>query len=472
MTSKLPNRDIHSGQPPTPPSRDGRFWRKLALMLFLVCAFGCLTSFLVLNTPYWLTGVWTGLIAIAIFIHTINRVASSERKLIAFLQALKQNDFTITFAEHRNSHDYDLHSAFNQLNKVFNTLRSERQSQHQLLQVVVEQASAPLICFEEHDGSVYLMNNAAKLLFQIPFLQKIEALGRADNEVPSILKEIQVGEKRIHKLVYANKVTLVSIHASYILFEGRDLKVVTLQDVTSELAAKEADSWHRLLRVLTHEISNSAIPLSTLSSYVHEMIVASYRDGRDLTPEQRADLLNSLKTIDARSRSLKDFVYSFRLVGQVPEPRLESIGLKDLLHDATSLFAKEIEKENVELDVLIAHHEKVYADRSLTQQVFINLLKNAVEAMSELKSHKRIEIRTRKEGGKYLQVTIADCGAGITSEDMEQIFVPFFSTKSGGSGIGLSISRQIMLKQRGDISVQSVYGKGTCIFVSFVSSEK
>ncbi len=441
--------------------------RRLAFRLAAICAFGCITGYLIFDSPYWLAGIWTALITIFIFINTIRLVDSSERKLTSFLQALRQNDFAVTFAEDPRTDDYDLHRAFNQLNTIFKNLRSQRESQHQLLQVVVEQTGAPMICFDENNGEIYLINNAAKQLLQIPFLQKIDSLSRVDFELPKLLRDIRDGERHSHKLTQSGKVIFLIIHSCHILFEARNLKLIVLHDVTSELAVKEAETWHKLLRVLTHEISNSAIPLSTLSSYIYEMVVKSRDENRELTEEQRQDVMTSLRTIDQRSRTLKEFVHNFRMVGQVPEPMLQKINAREMMEDALVLFSKELEKEKIECTLHLADDVLVYADRNLTQQVLINLLKNAMEAMSNMKDHKRIDIRVAKEGNRYAHLHIRDWGTGISTEDLEQIFIPFFSTKKGGSGIGLSISRQIMQKQKGDITVESEIGKGSMFTVSF-----
>lgn len=443
---------------------------KVAVRLLSICFFGCATGFLVFNSPYWMAGIWTALITIGLFIHTIQFVDSSERKLTAFLQALRQNDFAITFSENPKTDDYDLHRAFNQLNNIFKNLRSERESQHQLLQVVVEQASAPLICFEESNGEVFLMNNAARQLLEIPFLQKVDALARIDFELPKLLKEINDGEKQSHKLTHAGKVRFLTLTSSHVLFEDKNLKVISMLDVTSELAAKEADTWHKLLRVLTHEISNSAIPLSTLSSYIVEMVKLAQDEKRELTEEQREDIITSLKTIDQRSRTLKEFVQNFRLVGQVPEPRLEKIYAYELIQDIINLFGKELIKENIEVNINIPKNIIVSADRSLTLQVFINLFKNAIEAMRNMKAHKKLAVWTTKEGHRYINILVADSGTGISQEDIDQIFIPFFTTKKGGSGIGLSISRQIMQKQKGDISVKSDVGIGSIFTITFLTN--
>jgi two-component system, NtrC family, nitrogen regulation sensor histidine kinase NtrY len=441
---------------------------KVAVRLLAICLFGCLTGFLFFDSPYWMAGIWTALITIGLFYETVRFVGQSEQKLTSFLQALHQSDFSITFSENIKSNDYDLHKAFNQLNEIFKKLRSDRESQHQLLQIIVEYAGAPMVCFEETNDEVYMINNAAKNLFQIPFLQKISSLARVDQELVDFVRGIRDGEKATFKLVLSGKSIFLSALACHVKFDGKELKLVALHDVSSELAAKEAETWQKLLRVLTHEISNSAIPLSTLSSFTHDLLVEADASDRRLTPDERQDVLVSLRTIDARSKSLKEFVQNFRSVNQIPEPVLQKINAYELVHQVGLLFAKDLEKENIELNISQqAELPEIFADKNLTFQVLINLVKNAIEAMSNFKENKKIEVAIQKEGSRFVQILVRDRGMGIDPSEMDQIFIPFYSTKKGGSGIGLSISQQIMQKQRGDISVQSEAGKGSTFTLSF-----
>jgi len=445
-----------------------RFRAKVALRLVAICISGCLTGFLIFDSPYWLAGIWTALLTVGLFFETVKYVDQSERKLTAFLQALRQSDFSVTFAEKKNSDDYDLHRAFNQLNEIFKRLRSDREAEHLLLHVVVEHAGAPMICFHESNDEVYLVNNAAKSLLQLPFLQNIKALNRIDPELPSYLKKMIDGEKSTFKIVQGGKTIMLSLTSCHVVFNKHELKLVALHDVSSELAAKEAETWQKLLRVLTHEISNSAIPLSTLSSYIHDMVTKANVDNRTLTTEERQDVMESLKTIDERSRSLKEFVQNFRSVNQIPEPRLEKIPLNDLILSTTRLFTKDLENENIQLSTEDAKDIFILADMNLTQQVLINLIKNAIEAMNNMKEMKSIELRVKREGSRFVHLSVCDTGRGIPAEEIDQIFIPFYSTKKGGSGIGLSISQQIMQKQRGDISVRSVPGQGSVFTLTFI----
>jgi nitrogen fixation/metabolism regulation signal transduction histidine kinase len=446
------------------------FRPKVALRLVAICFFGCLSGFLFFDSPYWLAGIWTALTTAALFYETVRFVDNSERKLTTFLQSLKQNDFSLSFPENSKSHDYDLHHAFNQLNDTFKNLRSEKESQHQLLQVVVEHAAVPLICFEENKDDVYLINNAAKTLFQIPFLQKIDSLWRVDRSLPDFLKEVQDGEKASFKLAIQGKSISLSVTSRHLVFQNKNLKLIALTDVSSELTAKEAEAWQKLLRVLTHEISNSAIPLSTLSSYIFEMVNEAEAENRELTREDRADLLDSLRTIGERSKSLKEFVTNFKSVNQIAEPILEKISVREIVNEITRLFTQECFKENITLQFDGSKSEyTISADKNLTMQVLINLMKNAIESLANLKAEKHIKIYVDKTGNHFVNIHISDSGCGIAPEDVDQIFIPFYSTKTGGSGIGLSISQQIMQKQKGNIVVQSSPGRGSVFTLNFTS---
>jgi two-component system, NtrC family, nitrogen regulation sensor histidine kinase NtrY len=440
---------------------------KVALRQFGICFFGCLTGYLIFDSPYWMSGIWTGLITAALFYETVTFVDQSERKLTSFLQALNQNDFSITFCENTESNDYDLHRAFNQLNETFKVLRSEKESQHQLLQVIVSTAAVPMICYEEGTEEVNLINDAAKTLFGIPFLQKLKALWRADPILPSFIREIEDGEKQSLKLVLSGKQFVLSVTSRHLVFKGKNLKLVAFHDVSSEMAMKEAETWQKLLRVLTHEISNSAIPLSSLSSFIYEMMREVEGEVRKLSAEEKDDVMTSLKTIEQRSRSLREFVTNFRTVNNVPEPDLQRISVKGLVDEICSLFRKEMEKENIRFCVpVFTEQYTVLADKNLTMQVMINVVKNAIESMSNMKQFKTISIKAEKVG-RYLNLSVYDTGCGIAKDDIDQIFIPFYSTKKGGSGIGLSISQQIMQKQKGDISVRSEPGKGTEFILTF-----
>jgi len=463
------HREETNGSVAIPKRLTKSFSFKVAVRLAGICFFGCATGFLLFDSPYWMASIWTGLATAALFYETVRFVNQSERKLTAFLQSIKQNDFTVTFSENQKSDDYHLHQAFNQLSETFMDLRADKETQHQLLQSVVAHAAVPLVCFDEVNDEVYLVNDAAKELFQVAFLRKIDSLRRVEGTLPDFLRNIRDGEKASLKLMRNGKYTFLSVTSRHLLFKEKKLKLIALTDVSSELAAREAEAWQKLLRVLTHEISNSAIPLSTLSSYISEMMTVAQKENRELSTEERKDVLESLKTIDQRSRSLKQFVANFKSVNQIPEPEMTSIPVDELVLEVGRLFSKDMEQQAIAFRTEVPELRYVTADRNLTMLVLINLMKNAMESMANMKEGKSIVIKVESTGSHFTQMHIIDSGCGIPAEDVEQVFVPFYSTKKGGSGIGLSIAHQIMQKQKGNLSVVSTLGKGSLFTASFLN---
>ena len=374
------------------------FRPKIAVRLLIICLCGWITVYLFFYTPYWMASIWTAITTVVCFLETVRFVDQSERKLSSFLQSLYQNDFSLTFYENVRSDDYDLHQAFNQLNDTFKSLRLQKESQHQLLQSIVGMASVPMICFHPVTEHVFMVNEAAKTLFQVPFLRDIKMLARTEQTLPAFIRSLKDGEKELLNFSGQGKNLVLSVSSQHIVFENKDLKLVAFHDVSSELARKEADTWHRLLRVLTHEISNSAIPLSTLSSCVHERFFFAERENRELSSEERSDVMSSLKTIEQRSKSLKEFVHNFQVVNQVPEPKIQVMDIRMALQEAVGLFRKVCSDEGIEIKLShVTDPALVYADHNLTMQVLINLIKNAVESFSQ-SENKLISISLERIG--------------------------------------------------------------------------
>ena len=188
-----------------------------------------------------------------------------------------------------------------------------------------------------------------------------------------------------------------------------------------------------------------------------------------MSVEERQDVLIRLRTIDQRSRALKEFVQNVRSVNQIPDPQPHSTLLAQIVRTSVQLFSEEIKASKIEIKLSVPDDLTIIADANLTQQVLINIIKNATESMSDLTTDRIIYITAQRESPRFASLTIRDTGQGIAPEDLEQIFIPFFSTKKGGSGIGLSVSKQIMQRQKGDISVRSQQGRGSEFTLTFVA---
>lgn len=446
-----------------------KFRIKVAVRLLIICFFACLTVYLAFASPYWLLSLWTALITAGLFHEAVSFVTKSEKKLESFLQAVREDDFTLTFSQEPGSNDYNLNEAFNQVNATFKRLRSFRESEHQLLQIIVEHAGIPIICFDERSDAIYLANGAAKKMMKVQFLSKITNLAHVNISLPDFLRGVRDGEKETLRLELSGKQIVLSVDSRHVVFQDRHLKLIALHDVTSELAGKEAETWQKLLRVLTHEINNSAIPLSTLSSYLHEIIINARQQQRELSREEWDDILLSLKTIDQRSRTLKEFVQNVRSVNQIPEPRPQPVSLEQIVRASVQLFTEQLRASRISVKFSISNELFVFADANLTPQVLINIIKNAAESMAASATDRNIYISAQKDDSQFVYLTVRDSGDGIAAEDLDQIFIPFFSTKKRGSGIGLSVSKQIMQRQKGDISVRSQQGQGSEFTLTFAA---
>ena len=243
--------------------------------------------------------------------------------------------------------------------------------------------------------------------------------------------------------------------ATEFILQDKHYKLVSFQDIKSELEANEIESWQKLIRVLTHEIKNSVIPISTLSDVILHMIKDEKGkvDLGKLDNEAIQDLVGGIETIESRSKGLANFVKTYDQLTQVPKPNFENTSVQDQLDHIRSLFKPQLDNFHIDLKIIGAQSVVFRMDQDLIDQVLINLVKNAIEAVKPMDNAK-IQIRLFDEKDKK-EIWIEDNGGGIPEEIKENIFVPFFTTKEGGSGIGLSLSKQIMRLHGGTISVQS-----------------
>ncbi|MBS1559875.1 MAG: GHKL domain-containing protein, partial [Bacteroidetes bacterium] len=248
---------------------------------------------------------------------------------------------------------------------------------------------------------------------------------------------------------------------------GEPMKLISMSNIQSELEEKEMEAWRNLVRVLTHEIMNSITPVSSLAGLVEDELKTKIKNQNfTLTDEELQEMHLSVQTIGKRSEGLIRFVKEFRNLAHVPQPKLSEVRVKDLLEEIVVLHKKELTNSSIETEVRLQPDDLVVrADKTMIEQVLINLLKNAIQAFDGQTNKKIILSAYNNEGHTILSVK--DNGQGIDADAMERIFVPFFTTKKTGSGIGLSLSRQIMRQHGGQITVHSALGEGTEFFLRF-----
>jgi signal transduction histidine kinase len=356
----------------------------------------------------------------------------------------------------------------NEVIHEFKNVRIEKEIHYQYLQMIIEHINVALICFGE-DGTIELVNQAAMDLFRTKQLRNIDAIRRLDKKLLDTIHNADLEKGILVKMLIEGEMVGLSVKGTNFKIKEKPLKLVSLQDIKSELDEQELESWQKLIRVLTHEIMNSVTPVSSLSSAINEMLEndgAGAKNLTDLDEHDRSDMLEGLKTIEERSKGLLNFVGTYKNLTRLPKPSFTEIRVLKLLQHIKTLMKTELGKNNISLQIVSSEKDpRIHADHEMIERVLINLILNAMDAVREAEKPKiRIAVGSRNH---QTTIEVKDNGRGIVKENIDKIFIPFFTTKKQGSGIGLSLARQIMRLHKGSISVKSEPGKFTVFTLRF-----
>jgi len=430
----------------------------IILRLVLLSA-SLLALFYLLNAgTYYLTPVVLIVLIIIQIYSLIRLVEKTNHDLSNFLQSIRFSDFSSSFQNEGLGDSYDhLRSIFNNVIKDFQKIRSEKEEHYFYLQNIVQHIGVGIIAYRR-DGSVEMINKASKRLFQISKLKNIGELSRCSAELVDVLLKIQMSENTLVKVYNGEEFLQLSIYATEFKLNNRTIVLVSIRNIQAELAEQEMDAWQKLIRVLTHEIMNSIAPISSLSSTLSSMveeIANSENKNKVVDIETVNDIQDALKTIYKRSTGLSHFVETYRNLTQIPAPDFSIFFVEPLLKYIVGLFKNELNKKSIQVEIHVQPATlELTADEQLLEQVLINLLQNSIQAAkTDGTAHIQIKAFLNKRGRITIQVI--DNGQGILEEVQQKIFIPFFTTKHSGSGIGLSLSRQILRLHGGSINVQS-----------------
>jgi len=394
--------------------------------------------------------------------------SQTNRKLTRFLESVKYSDFISGFtSDNRLGKSFrELNEAFNEVLEAFRKARSEKEEHWQYLNTVVQQVRTGILSFDT-EGNVQLINANARRFMGVPAnFKNIHELEKINPTLYQSITETAPGKSSLHRQGSDFQLT---IQATEIRIRGNEVKLITLQNIQTELQRQELEAWQNLTRVLRHEIMNSITPISSLTSTLREILdydLVKKENGYELKNEGAEDLREGLNTIESRSKGLIKFIDAYREYTSLPQPRLKTILLKDLIERVSQLMKPEFRKTQIEFVYTCeSEYLTIQADEEMIEQVLINLIKNAIEALAHTPNG-RIEL-TGRYVDNHIVVEVADNGPGIIKEAMNRIFVPFFTTKKTGSGIGLSLSRQIMQMHNGTLSVTSEPDQQTIFTLRF-----
>lgn len=434
------------------------------IRIVLLMLAGYSIIYVLTQTHFWLVAFWIMLFVVILTIELIHYVERSHKDLSNFLLSIRQSDFATVYPAVNGKRSQDgLKQAYHEILKVFQRLRSEKEFQHQYLQTVVEHVRVALVCFDEQE-EIQLINEAAKNLFNKPYLKNIQSLGQLSPKLLEAIRQLEIGKKELIKLELNGSLVNLSLQATTFKMGQKSYKLVSFQDIRNELEAQEVESWQKLIRVLTHEIMNSVIPIATLTSVINEMLhehEEKHHSLSHLDDEDALDIRTSLTTIENRSKGLISFVKSYSSLTQTAKPVFAQVPVDQLFSRVYTLLRPGIEKKHIKFNlILLQENLFIQADAELIEQVLINLVLNAIDAV-ESRESPTIELIAGKLPSNQILLQVKDNGIGMDQEVQQHIFVPFYTTKKKGSGIGLSLAKQIMLLHKGNINVHSVPGEGS-----------
>jgi two-component system, NtrC family, nitrogen regulation sensor histidine kinase NtrY len=441
---------------------------RLALLTFTIFAF----FYTWLNYEFFITPVLIATMGVLQIYALYKYVDKTNRDLASFLESIRFSEFTRSFQVEGMGSSFDeLSRAFNDVIKDFQTVRSEKEEHFQYLQSIVQNIDISIIAYQR-DGSVEMINKAAKRLFQISGLKNIKQLFALSPEIVDKLLSLNPGENILVKIQMEDDILQLAINGTEIKVHNKHIVLATIKNIQSVLEEQETEAWQKLISVLTHEIMNSITPIASLSSTI-DLMVKSINQAKEIDPNSSIDeetvgeIQQGLQTIHKRSTGLMHFVNTYRNLTRIPKPNFRIITVKSLFDSIVPLMEEEFKQANIRFTVEVEPDNMTFSvDEELLEQVIINLLKNAIHAL-EGRPSPTISMKGFLNKRGRVTIQVADNGEGILPEVLDKIFIPFFTTKPKGSGIGLSLSRQIMRLHGGSITAYSQPEQGTSLTLTF-----
>ena len=416
---------------------------------------------------YTLTGI-IFLIVLQTYL-LVNQVNKTNADLEKFFSSVQDHDSSIRFPEKAKNNSFGkLHNRMNQLNTIIQNVKIENERTSQFLQSVVDHVDIGLLSFDVN-GNIEIYNGAAKRYLNDQQPRQLSSLKTINDEIFKIINTIKPGQEILHKMKIGNLLQSILVKATELKFESNVIKLVSFQDITNELDKKELESWQRLIRVLTHEIMNSISPITSLAAVISGYFKKSDDEKpislRKIDHQIVSKTLSGLNTIEETGKGLLDFVDKYRSLTSLPKPDLRKFTIDSLFRKCKLLMESNI-SDYIKITASVFPEDiAITADYAQIEQILINLIKNAAEALSGV-GDGTIHLKAFFADDAVL-IQVKDNGIGISGDIIEDIFVPFYTTKENGSGIGLSLSKQIMQNHDGTISVNSSLDKGSEFTLKF-----
>ncbi len=443
----------------------GSFQVKIILrILFLTTSIGAVL-WVCTQTSLYATMTILILACIAQVWSLIRFAEQTNRHLIRFLESVKYGDTVQMQSVARLGGSFEeLTKAFTAVVQDFERIRGEKEEQYLALQTILHHVSIGLLSFDDNE-MIDFINPAARKLLGLTQIRTLATLNVHHKPLADALRSIPQNGKLLVKLVVGEEILQLALASTTFRQRGRDITLISLQNIVSELEEQEIIAWQKLIRVLTHEIMNSVAPITSLAETVSTLLAEDLPDDEHDRRELLSDVRDAVGTIARRSAGLLGFVENYRTLSRIPEPNFSLCKIEPLLKDSVRLFEQEARERSVSLECSTEPRTmEIPADRTLLEQVIINLVKNALQASTK---GGVVKAKAFQSPTGRIIIEVSDNGTGIAPEAIDKIFIPFFTTKPEGSGIGLSFARQVLRKHSATISVVSEVGNGTTFTIKF-----
>jgi len=440
-------------------------------LIFRISLIACSCFFLFLSIFYFpnisliiiISGIFIYLVvSLILYVNKINR------KLEDFFIAHLSGEVTSSFIKSGKDEEFiGLYHYFDELNEKLEKVRVENEISNTYFKTLVDHAAVGLIAFTE-DGRIEFFNDAARKIFGTHVLKNLNKLDQFKEGLSEHLLHMTSKQTELFPIIVKGELIQLATRKVQFQTGEKTVHLVSVQNIKPELEQKEIESWQRLIRVLTHEIMNTITPITSLASSLTRMFrekeTGYIKKPEEITSKAIEKTLRGLDLVEGRGNGLVQFVENYREITRLPKPHFQLVNLREMLLQVVTLNESQVPER--EVSMLVECHPSVLfqADPGLLGQVLINLVKNALEATLN-KDHTIIKLNGQSTQERTI-IEVEDNGPGIPSEMLQDIFIPFFTTKEKGSGIGLSLSRQIIRLHGGSLEASSVPGKKTVFTIT------
>jgi two-component system nitrogen regulation sensor histidine kinase NtrY len=446
-----------------------RLYINIIVRVFLLAALSVLLGYLIFSEHSVRLSILCSVTIIILTVSLITYLNRTNRNIRFFFDSVRNDDSNISFpVDNKTGHIKELHNSMNTVSHQIQNLKISNRQQEQYFQKILEHLATGIITYN-NKGFILHANSASLRLLSLDVLTHLQQVEKIDKKLFQTIKDLKPFERHLVAVNTKQGEIQLSLKSTSFGSDDKELIILSIQDIKHELDEKEVDSWMKLIRVLMHEIMNSITPITSLSE---TLLKIYFSENKQVAPDELTDktittTIQGLNVIKEQGKGLMSFVESYRKLTRIPKPEMKLFKVSELF-TRVKLLADSLQKgANTDMTFIINEPDlEIFADENLVSLVLINLIKNAVEA-NESNQECKIRVIAGLDSDNRKEICVSDNGPGIPKETLEEIFIPFFTTREKGSGIGLSISRQIMAAHGGTLKVHSLLNKETVFCMSF-----